>query len=124
MSPTFWRSELDRLVRTLARTRVEAGLSTYELAELAGCTQSTVSATLRQRHGVSAYGLVRLADALGYRVELVPKNESDLDTLEPHEAEVAPEAANPTGQLDGVDGVGLDYVSEYSYSAKRTRYPR
>jgi len=43
---------------------------------------------------------------------------SDLDTLVVHEAEVAPNEQNPTGQLAGVDGVrGNDVPADSSGDA-------
>lgn len=111
-----WQAEVDRLVGELLHARIEQGLTTYELAELALTQQSTISGTLGGRHKPLAYTLVRLADVLGLRVTLVPKN----GTLESHgaESEVAAETTNPTGQLDGVDGVGLGDVSKHSYAAR------
>lgn len=109
-----WDSEVKRLVDELRRAWFASGMTTYELAIKAGTSQSTVSAVLCGRHQPLGYTLVRMADVLGFRVTLVPK--SDLGTLPAHEETVATDESNPTGKLDGVDGVGIRDVPGHTPS--------
>lgn len=68
-----WRAAVDALLARLRTRRRELGVTTYQLAERAGCTQSTVSASLTARHLPNSFTLARLADVLEMDLVLVPR---------------------------------------------------
>lgn len=57
----------------LRRARDAAGLTQGDLAERAGVPQSVLSAYERDRRQPSADALIRILDAAGYRLKLVPR---------------------------------------------------
>lgn len=121
-----WSEEVERLVRLLATERRRQQMTTYDLADRMEATQSGVSGMLTMRHVPTLYTYVRMLTALGLRVAVLPAghplwSEIDLATVELYETTeqamghrfqrtVAPDESNPTGQLDGVDDVGVGDV--------------
>lgn len=59
------------------------GISQRELVKRTGCTEASISKYKNGKYDPSLTSLRKIADALGYRVELVKKKEQEEDAVEP-----------------------------------------
>lgn len=64
------------VIATLAGARESQGRSLAELAERTDCGRSTLSVNLRGLHRMDAVTLLQLADALGYDLALIPREDT------------------------------------------------
>lgn len=68
------RTTHTQLITQLRDARTAQGLTQLDLAVLANTHQSTIGSAESGRRPVGLITLIRLADALGYAVALVPKD--------------------------------------------------
>jgi transcriptional regulator with XRE-family HTH domain len=68
--------DASQLASVLYRRRLERGQTLANLAARIGCTVQRVSLWLRGNQVPQADGLVKLADALGYDLALIPREDA------------------------------------------------
>lgn len=68
--------DYSQIITTLADARDAQGVSLSQLAERTDCCRSTLSENLRSQHRMDALTLLQVADALGYDLALVPREDA------------------------------------------------
>lgn len=68
--------DYSQIITTLATARESRGVSLRQLAERTDCARATLSENLRGRHRMDALTLLQVADALGYDLALIPREDT------------------------------------------------
>jgi len=69
--------DYDETIATLAAARKSQGVSLRQLATRTDCAPGTLSENLRGLHRMDALTLLQVADALGYDLALIPREDPD-----------------------------------------------
>ena len=81
---------VDPLVTVIKRLAKERRISSYELANSSGVGRNTIMSNFQGRHHPSMDSARRLATALGYKLQLVPMTEQELEQAIAGELEYSP----------------------------------